>query len=345
MALRLNRQTFACVTIFIATSALGIFYLLPAQPGILVADPAELRLEMKFGAKQDAYVQLQNSGKTSVTISGVSSSCGCTVGTPEATQLDPGKSTRLKVEASASSIGRKSAVVNVAYQSSNERKMVRVPVAINTAEAPGTRVLSYPKDLVAQCDSTSDSQIELEVRTSEKSESQPDLIEVTSADERCEFRLLGVENSETDRNGKVERCYRIEMVVHPSEPFAATATMRFREPLAAPAGNIAIFARHKPKTRVIPSVVDLPAKLVESSRQKHEVLLISETEIEDWKIVGNELLPQWLSVEVEKLRTNITRVTIADSRPLETKIDDVPNFELKLNSSAETVSLPVRIRE
>ena len=137
------------------------------------------------------------------------------------------------------------------------------------------------------------------------------------------------------------------MVLHPSEPFAATATMRFREPLAAPAGNIAIFARQKSKTRVIPSVIELPAKLIESSRQKHEVLLISETEVEDWEIVGNEMLPKWLSVEAEKLRANITRITIADSRSVETTTDNTLSFELKLNSSteAETVSLSVRIRE
>ena len=118
--------------------------------------------------------------------------------------------------------------------------------------------------------------------------------------------------------------------------------MRFREPLGAPAGNIAIIARPKAKTRVIPSAVELPAELAESTRQKHEVLLISEEDVEDWSIADQTQVPAWLTVVVEKLRSNITRVTIADSRSLETKTDDVA--ELKLNSSAEAVSLPLRIR-
>ncbi len=345
MALRLNRQRLACVMVFLVTTGLGIFYLLPAQPGILAANPSELRLEMKFGAREEVYVRLENVGRSLAVISGVSSSCGCTVGTPETNQLGRGDSTRLKVEVSANFIGRKDAIVDVAYESLKERKVVRIPVVLKTGEAAGTRVLSYPKDLVAQCDPEKESRAEFEVRTTEKSEGQPDLVEVTSEDDRCRFRVLDIKSSEPDRNGKSERTYQIEMVVAPSEPFAATAKMRFREPLAAPAGNIAIFARPKVRTRLVPAAIDLPTMLAESSRQKHEVLLISEEDIEDWRVTDNAAFPAWLRIEIEKLRSNITRVTIADSRTIETKLTDVADYELKLNSSAETVSLPVRIRE
>ena len=117
-----------------------------------------------------------------------------------------------------------------------------------------------------------------------------------------------------------------------------------REPLGAPAGNIAIIARPKAKTRVIPSAVELPAELADSTRQKHEILLISEENGEDWSVADQTQVPAWLTVVVERLRPNITRVTITDSRSLGTKTDDVAEFELKLNSSAEAVSLPLRIR-
>ena len=120
--------------------------------------------------------------------------------------------------------------------------------------------------------------------------------------------------------------------------------MRFRESLGAPAGNIAIIARPKAKTRVIPSAVELPAELADSTRQKHEILLISEENGEDWSVADQTQVPAWLTVVVERLRPNITRVTITDSRSLGTKTDDVAEFELKLNSSAEAVSLPLRIR-
>lgn len=345
MKLHWNRQRVACLVVFIAATGLGIFYLLPARPGILAAHPSELRLEMKFGAREEVYVRLENVGGSLAVISGVSSSCGCTVGTPETNQLGRGNSTRLKVEVSANFIGRKDAIVDVAYESLKERRVVRIPVVLKTGEAAGTRVLSYPKDLVAYSDPAKESRAEFEVRTTEKSAGQPDFVELTSEDDRCRFRVLDIKSSEPDRNGKCERTYQIEMIVASSEPFAATAKMRFREPLAAPAGNIAIFARHKARTRLVPSVVDLPAMFAESSPQKQEVLLISEVEIEDWRVADQAAFPAWLSIDVEKLRSNITRVIIADSRTPEMKTADVLNFQLTLNSSAETVVLPVRIRD
>lgn len=340
-----GRSVAKLLTLIAVVAVCEIYWLRPTTPGVIVASPARLQVNMKYGERQEVDVRLENVGRLPAVILGVSSSCGCTIGTLDAKQIGAGRSTVLKAVIHASSIGRKVATVDLEYESSMKRKFVRIPVVMNVSETSGTRVLSYPKDVLAQCDVTHGGQTEFEIRTLEKAGVPPDLIEVRSADERCELRLLGMEPSAPDRNGKVERTYQIELIVRPSVPFAAIATMRFREPLAAPAGNIAVLVRPKARTRVIPATVDLPAIPGDSSRQHHEILLISEVDVEDWKLADDLSVPKWFSVEFKRLRSNITRVIIADSRSSETKSDRITDFELKLNSSTEAVSIPLRLRE
>lgn len=340
-----RRLTVGAATLLTVLGAFGLYRSWPESPTSLVASPRELRVAMGFGATQTVDIQLENTGRSTAAILGVSSSCGCTVGTPKEKQLSSGKSTLLKVEIHAKSIGQKNSVVDVTYQSLNERKTLRIPIAMNVTEGPGTRVLSYPRDLSARSDPKRELRSEFEIRTLEQADVESDLLAVTSADDRCQFRVLDVTSSEPDRNGKCERKYQIEMIVSPSGTFAAIARMRFREALAAPAGNIAVVVKPSARTQLVPATIELPATFTESSPQKHEALLVSESEIEDWRLAENISIPNWLSVKFEILRPNITRVIIADSRRPRTTVDNGANLELKLDSSTETVLMPVRIRQ
>ncbi len=348
MVLLKKQRLFAILLLLIvATSAgtVGWVMWIPASPGVLSASPKELRIECKYGDRKEVFVSLKNAGGKPLTISGVSSSCGCTVGTPEANNLAPGSETRLRIDVNASTVGRKSAIVSVAYTGADDRQVIQIPVLIQAVEAPGTRVLSYPRDLTVRCNVVGDTTTKFEIWTLENSDADPDLTELVSTDERCHFRVLGVETSPPDRNGKSERCYRIEASLSESEPFAATATMRFREVLAYQVSNIAIITRRQSRTKVIPSRIELPANVTSSSSQMHEVLLISEVDIDDWKVADKQQFPDWLAVEVETLRSNITRLTLADSRPLGPSGATVQNYELRLDSSAESASIAIHIRE
>lgn len=315
----------------------------PATPGVLAAVPTEIQVDCKFGDRKDAFVTLRNNGGRSVVISSVSSSCGCTVGTPESNDLSPGGETRLKIAIHATTVGQKSAVVAVAYRGDNGNKILQIPVLIQAADAPGTRVLAYPKDLNVRCEAKGESKAEFDIQTLEVSVAEPDLVEVLSIDERCQFSIVGVKSSPPDRNGKTERTYRIQVALSESEPFAATGTMRFRKTLAHPVGDIVVLARPRSQTKVIPSRIELP-KVAAAISNKYEILLISEVDIDDWMVAANQQFPDWLTVEVTSLRSNISRLTLTDVRPMGEASVVEHDYELRLNSSVETAVVVIRVR-
>ena len=224
------------------------FYFRTVGPGLLEVSPAEILVDSMFGKRETVVAQLKNVGGLPVEILGVSSSCGCTVAKPRENRIAPGASTPLEIEVHAGSVGRKDAVVGVTYGPETDRRVVQIPIAIHAKEAPGTRVLFYPRDLLVRLDVQGTTRTEFQIRTLELKENEPDLLELTSADDRCQFRLVDVEVSSeepnpADKSNKIERNYRFELSLNGSETFTATAMMRFREPMAAPVGNIAVIVR------------------------------------------------------------------------------------------------------
>lgn len=348
---RLGLRIVLAVSMVTGTVAAAcLFYFRTVEPGLLEATPVEIRVDSMFGKRETIVVQLKNVGGSPVVIADVRSSCGCTVATPKENRIAPGVSTPLKIEVHANTIGRKDAVVGVAYGPSTDRQIVQIPIVIYATEAPGTRVLSFPKDLRIRFDDQGATRTEFQIKTLEQREKEPDLLELTSADERFQFKLIEIETfsaepNRRDKSDKVERSYRIEVSLSGSETFSATAQMRFREPLAAPTGDIAIIVRPKARTRIVPATVDLVGNQTVPAREKSEVLLISEVDVDYWRLADPEQCPKWLTVEIERLNSNLTRLTLNDSRSPTSQAEGVQLLELQLTSPTEAVSFPVRIRE
>lgn len=347
---RMKLRITLSVLLTIPVVAFCAFYFRTVEPGVLEASPGEIRVDSMFGKHESVIVQLRNVGGLPVEISGVSSSCGCTVAKPKENHIPPGASTSLEIEVHANSVGRKDAVVGVAYGTTEDRRMVQVPIMIHTKEASGTQVLFFPRDLSVRLDVHGANRTEFHVRTLEANEKESDLLELTSTDDRCQFKIVDIEVSsaepnQADKSNKIERNYRIELSISGTETFSAIAKMRFREPIAAPVGDIAIVVRPKARTRIVPPKVDLTENQAASSREKSEVLLISEVDVENWKLVNPERCPKWLTVEIERLNSNLTRLRLNDSRLQAGQAEGIQTLELQSTSSSELVSIPIRINE
>jgi hypothetical protein len=116
----------------------------PGEPGILIAEPAEVVVSrQQAGSQQTVTVSLRNGGTRPVRILQITTTCGCTVAEPlKTSEIASGDSMPLALKANVPNYGRRLVVVQVTTD--RDTPDLRIPLTLIGDELPPPHVRSRP---------------------------------------------------------------------------------------------------------------------------------------------------------------------------------------------------------
>jgi hypothetical protein len=238
----------------------------------LLASPASITVEQTGrGGPAQAEFTLKNSGKRSIRIVSVDTSCGCSVAQPLETQsMTPRAAQSLVILGEAPTFGTRNVSIDIKATDSldpSQEQTVQLQMKLIGKSLSASRVFDLPTMIELYTDSPKRMIRRFEIRTIEESEARTWIKSVTCDLPQINAKIVSIDSSPRPNNA-VQRTYTCEVsYAGPSDPIeiaAGTIHLINDANLMVESASVRIIVRHRIPWQAFPAVLKLNATEGES---------------------------------------------------------------------------------